>query len=143
MGSPPATRTTAKVVEAIIRDEIGQGEGANLVIGRHYRAVVADWDAAKALTVLRRLMERERGAYWTFCFFTGERFLIGASPERHVSVRKGDVTDEPDLGGHASRRRATRSSTRGLRASRSGCSTSSPTRRRSSSSSWWSTRSSR
>ena len=34
-----------EVVEAIIRDEIGQGEGANLVIGRHYRAVVADWDA--------------------------------------------------------------------------------------------------
>ncbi|MEO6509949.1 MAG: phenazine-specific anthranilate synthase component I, partial [Nocardioides sp.] len=28
----------AQVVEAIIRDEIGQGEGANLVIGRHYRA---------------------------------------------------------------------------------------------------------
>src|ERR671927_146062 len=33
----------AKLVEAIIRDEIGQGEGANLVIGRHYRATLADW----------------------------------------------------------------------------------------------------
>jgi 2-amino-4-deoxychorismate synthase len=87
-----------KVVEAIIRDEIGQGEGANLVIGRHYRAVVADWDAARALTVLRRLLERERGAYWTFCFFTGERFLIGASPERHVSVRQGDVRMNPISG---------------------------------------------
>ena len=86
------------VVEAIIRDEIGQGEGANLVIGRHYRAVVADWDAAKALTVLRRLLERERGAYWTFCFYTGERFLIGASPERHVSVRSGDVRMNPISG---------------------------------------------
>jgi len=86
------------VVEAIIRDEIGQGEGANLVIGRHYRAVLADWDAARALTVLRRLMERERGAYWTFCFFTGERFLIGASPERHVSVRQGDVRMNPISG---------------------------------------------
>ena len=32
----------------------------------------------------RRLLERERGAYWTFCFFTGDRFLVGASPERHV-----------------------------------------------------------
>ena len=46
----------AEVVEAIIRDEIGQGEGANLVIGRNYRAVVADWDATKALTVFRRLL---------------------------------------------------------------------------------------
>ena len=35
----------AKVVEAIIAEEIGQGEGANLVIGRHYRATVADWGA--------------------------------------------------------------------------------------------------
>ncbi|MCW2738722.1 chorismate-binding protein [Nocardioides sp.] len=88
----------AEVVEAIIRDEIGQGEGANLVIGRHYRAVIADWDATRALTVLRRLLERERGAYWTFCFFTGDRFLIGASPERHVSVRSGDVRMNPISG---------------------------------------------
>jgi phenazine biosynthesis protein phzE len=88
----------AKVVEAIIRDEIGQGEGANLVIGRHYRGVVADWDAARALTVFRRLLERERGAYWTFCFYTGDRFLIGASPERHVSVRSGDVRMNPISG---------------------------------------------
>ena len=51
-----------KLVEAIIHDEIGQGEGANLVIGRHYRATVADWGPDKALTVLKRLLERERGA---------------------------------------------------------------------------------
>ena len=73
-----------QLVESIIRDEIGQGEGANLVIGRHYRATVADWGADKALSVFRRLLERERGAYWTFVFFTGDRYLIGASPERHV-----------------------------------------------------------
>ncbi|WP_310530183.1 chorismate-binding protein [Nocardioides sp.] len=80
----------ATIVERIISDEIGQGEGANLVIGRHYRAVVADWDAERALTVFRRLLVRERGAYWTFIFFTGDRFLIGASPERHVSVKAAD-----------------------------------------------------
>ncbi len=88
----------AKVVEAIIEDEIGQGEGANLVIGRHYRATVADWDHTKALAVLRRLLERERGAYWTYCFFTGDRYLIGASPERHVSVHGGDVRMNPISG---------------------------------------------
>lgn len=88
----------AAVVEAIIRDEIGQGEGANLVVGRNYRAVVADWGPDKALTVYRRLLERERGAYWTFLFFTGERYLIGASPERHVSVHGGDVRMNPISG---------------------------------------------
>ncbi len=86
------------VVERIIADEIGNGEGANLVVGRHYRARLRDWGAGKALTVLRRLLERERGAYWTYCFFTGERFLVGASPERHVSVHGGDVRMNPISG---------------------------------------------
>src|SRR3954469_12199350 len=88
----------AKLVEAIIQDEIGQGEGANLVIGRHYRATVADWGPDKALTVLKRLLERERGAYWTFLFFTGDRYLVGASPERHVTIHGGDVRMNPISG---------------------------------------------
>ena len=88
----------AAVVRRIIDDEIGNGEGANLVVGRHYKAELADWGPAHALTVLRRLLERERGAYWTFCFWTGERFLVGASPERHVSVHGGDVRMNPISG---------------------------------------------
>ena len=87
-----------KLVSSIINDEIGQGEGANLVIGRHYRARVADWGAATALTVFKRLLERERGSYWTFVFFTGDRYLIGASPERHVSIHDGDVRMNPISG---------------------------------------------
>jgi len=86
------------VVDRIIADEIGNGEGANLVVGRHYRAQLRDWDARTALTVLRGLLERERGAYWTYCFFTGERYLVGASPERHVSVHGGDVRMNPISG---------------------------------------------
>ena len=88
----------AGTVARIIADEIGNGEGANLVVGRHYRAQLADWGPAKALTVLRRLLEEERGAYWTYCFWTGDRFLIGASPERHVSVQAGDVRMNPISG---------------------------------------------
>ena len=88
----------AGLVGAIIEDEIGQGEGANLVVGRHYRATVADWGADKALAVFRRLLERERGAYWTFVFFTGDRYLIGASPERHVTIHDGDVRMNPISG---------------------------------------------
>ena len=57
---------------------------------------VADWGADKALTVFRRLLERERGAYWTFCFFTGDRYLVGASPERHVTRARRRRADEPD-----------------------------------------------
>jgi phenazine biosynthesis protein phzE len=90
------------MVGRIIADEIGNGEGANLVVGRRYRATLADWNpgtgTAKALTVLRRLLEQERGAYWTYCFWTGDRFLIGASPERHVSVHAGEVRMNPISG---------------------------------------------
>jgi len=86
------------VVDRIITDEIGNGEGANLVIARHYRAQLKDWEARTALTVFRRLLETEQGAYWTYCFFTGERYLVGASPERHVSVHGGDVRMNPISG---------------------------------------------
>ena len=88
----------AAVVRRIIDDEIGNGEGANLVVGRSYRAQLRDWGPEAALGVLRRLLERERGAYWTYCFFTGDRYLVGASPERHVSVHGGDVRMNPISG---------------------------------------------
>lgn len=88
----------AGVVRQIIDDEIGHGEGANLVISRKYRAQVSDWGHDRALTVFRRLLERERGAFWTFCIFTGDRYLIGASPERHVSVEAGQVRMNPISG---------------------------------------------
>ncbi|HET8559971.1 MAG TPA: anthranilate synthase family protein [Marmoricola sp.] len=87
-----------ETVRRIIADEIGHGEGANLVIGRTYRARLRDWGPATALTVFRRLLERERGAYWTYVFFTGDRYLVGASPERHVSVHGGDVRMNPISG---------------------------------------------
>jgi phenazine biosynthesis protein phzE len=88
----------ASLVRTVIDAEIGQGEGANLVIGRKYRATVSDWGHDRALTVFRRLLQRERGAYWTFCIFTGDRYLIGASPERHVSVEHGQVRMNPISG---------------------------------------------
>jgi phenazine biosynthesis protein phzE len=103
-----------RIVARIIDDEIGHGEGANVVIARNYRADVDEWGSAKALTVFRRLLERERGAYWTFCVFTGDRHLIGASPERHVSLHGGEVRMNPisgtfrlrGLNGAAARKRA-------------------------------------
>lgn len=88
----------ADLVGRVVRDEIGRGEGANLVIARNYRATIADWDRTRALSVFRRLLEQERGAYWTFLVYTGDRYLIGASPERHLSVRSGEVRMNPISG---------------------------------------------
>ena len=87
-----------RIVEAVIRDEIGNGEGANLVLGRTWSAHADGWGHEQALTVFRNLLEREHGAYWTFCVFTGDRWLIGASPERHVSLDAGQVRMNPISG---------------------------------------------
>ena len=51
----------AEVVRRIIDDEIGNGEGANLVVGRKYRARLRDWGPDAALSVLRRLLEKRAG----------------------------------------------------------------------------------
>ncbi|WP_089156035.1 chorismate-binding protein [Micromonospora sp. NBS 11-29] len=88
----------AAIVERVLADEIGRGEGANFVIHRTLRATVQGDPLAAALAALRRLLLGERGAYWTFLVHTGTRTLVGASPERHVSVADGLVEMNPISG---------------------------------------------
>jgi 2-amino-4-deoxychorismate synthase len=90
----------AEIVSAVLRDEIGRGEGANFVIHRAYTATLTDAPLVAALRALRRLLVAERGAYWTFLVHTGARTLVGASPERHVSVDAGLVMKNPISGTH-------------------------------------------
>ncbi|MFE9205441.1 chorismate-binding protein [Micromonospora sp. NPDC007230] len=88
----------AATVGRVLAEEIGRGEGANFVIHRTLRATVQGDPLAAALAALRRLLLRERGAYWTFVVHTGTRTLVGASPERHVSVDDGLVMMNPISG---------------------------------------------
>lgn len=90
----------ARTVEAVLRDEIGRGEGANFVIHRTYRAQLDGDPLTAALAALRRLLVGEQGAYWTFLVHTGTRTLLGATPERHVSVSDGLVMMNPISGTH-------------------------------------------
>ncbi|MBX6357632.1 MAG: chorismate-binding protein [Micromonosporaceae bacterium] len=86
-----------RTVEAVLRDEIGRGEGANFVIHRTFTASVAGSPVAAGLAALRRLLVGERGAYWTFLVHT-DRTFVGATPERHVSVEDGTVMMNPISG---------------------------------------------
>ncbi|MDM4719750.1 anthranilate synthase family protein [Micromonospora sp. WMMA1363] len=88
----------ATTVGRVLAEEIGRGEGANFVIHRTLHATVQGPPLRAALAALRSLLLRERGAYWTFVVHTGSRTLVGASPERHVSVDDGLVMMNPISG---------------------------------------------
>ncbi|WP_112491723.1 anthranilate synthase family protein [Streptomyces bacillaris] len=88
----------AEIVRRVIRDEIGQGEGANFVIRRTFRGAIPGFGRADALALFRRLLAGERGAYWTFVVHTGDRVLVGASPEVHVRMSGGTVVMNPISG---------------------------------------------
>ncbi|MEU9153105.1 anthranilate synthase family protein [Streptomyces sp. NPDC048417] len=88
----------AEIVGRVLREEIGRGEGANFVIRRTYQGRIPGFGRADALALFRRLLEGERGAYWTFVVHTGDRTLVGASPEVHVRMSGGTVVMNPISG---------------------------------------------
>lgn len=87
-----------EIVGRVLREEIGRGEGANFVIRRTYEGEIPGCGRAEALALFRRLLVGERGAYWTFVVHTGERTLVGASPEVHVRMSGGTVVMNPISG---------------------------------------------
>ncbi|HEX3811721.1 MAG TPA: anthranilate synthase family protein [Mycobacteriales bacterium] len=88
----------ADMVGRVVRDEIGRGEGANFVIRRDYLAHTPLPAHRAALALVRRLLLGEPGAYWTFAVHAGDRTMVGATPERHVSVLDGQVLMNPISG---------------------------------------------
>ncbi|MFF7275997.1 anthranilate synthase family protein [Streptomyces griseorubiginosus] len=97
-GFDVADDTYAEIVGRVLREEIGRGEGANFVIRRTYEGEIPGFSRADALALFRRLLEGERGAYWTFVVHTGDRTLVGASPEVHVRMSGGTVVMNPISG---------------------------------------------
>ncbi|MEU1008013.1 anthranilate synthase family protein [Streptomyces sp. NPDC005890] len=87
-----------EIVGRVLREEIGRGEGANFVIRRTYQGEIPGFGRADALALFRRLLAGERGAYWTFVVHTGDRTLVGASPEVHVRMSGGTVVMNPISG---------------------------------------------
>ncbi|MEU7016279.1 anthranilate synthase family protein [Streptomyces sp. NPDC046385] len=90
--------TYAETVRRVIADEIGTGEGANFVIKRSFVTDITGYTPRSALSFFKRLLRGESGAYWTFVVHTGERTFVGATPERHISVRGGNAVMNPISG---------------------------------------------
>jgi 2-amino-4-deoxychorismate synthase len=87
-----------RLVDDVIDTEISRGEGANFVIHRVFTARVEGDPVAAAKAAFHRLLAGEHGAYWTFLVHTGTRTLVGATPERHVSVDDGLTMMNPISG---------------------------------------------
>lgn len=94
--------TTSKEYEDTIRkilnEEIGTGQGANFVIARRCDVTAEGFSLEHALSLFRSFLVHEFGTYWTFLFYDGESFVMGATPERHISVRGGEVAMNPISG---------------------------------------------
>ncbi|WP_069885393.1 anthranilate synthase family protein [Streptomyces luteocolor] len=88
----------ADLVRRIVDEEIGSGAGANFVLKRTFTAHLPDWSPRAALTLFRRLLAGTSGAYWTFLIRAAGRTLIGASPERHITVDLGTAVMNPISG---------------------------------------------
>ncbi|GIH67988.1 anthranilate synthase family protein [Sphaerimonospora thailandensis] len=94
----PGDDAYAETVRQVVANEIGTGEGANFVIKRAFTATLSGPALAQSLALFRKLLERESGTYWTFIVHTGTRTLVGATPERHISLRDGVAVMNPISG---------------------------------------------
>jgi 2-amino-4-deoxychorismate synthase len=95
--SPP-DEVFAQVLSRVIDQEIRRGEGSNFLLSRRGDVTIADFDARVANVIFGRLTRNEIGAYLTFCFYDGERYFIGSSPERHLTYERGRVLMNPICG---------------------------------------------
>ncbi len=87
-----------EIVRSVIEDEIKNGEGSNFLISRKCLGKIKNFHAGIPLSILSRFIENEFGAYCDFCFFDGERYFIGASPERHLSYYGNTIMMNPICG---------------------------------------------
>ena len=86
------------LIRKVLEDEIGNGEGANFVIPNVYKGRILNISREVVLSVLRTILETEYGSYMTYVFYDGERYIVGASPEKHLSVQKKKVQMVPISG---------------------------------------------
>lgn len=87
-----------RIVEKVIRSEIGSGEGANFVIKRTFTGMFPNYTDAIGSTIFKKLLRQEGGSYWTFLIRSQEVTLVGASPERHITLNDKSVSMTPISG---------------------------------------------
>lgn len=87
-----------KLIQDIINKEIANGEGCNFVIPRKVEGKIEQMDVHQALTIFASLVKQDYGTYWKFIFYTGDRYFIGSTPERHLEIIDNQVRMNPVSG---------------------------------------------
>ncbi len=88
----------AAMVRQVLEQEIGRGKGASFVLKRSFTGQFKQAGVASALSIFKNLMSQSSGAYWVFIVHTGERTLVGATPERHITLKQGTAVMNPISG---------------------------------------------
>ncbi len=88
----------AEIIQDIIDNEIGNGEGANFVIPRNASGNIKNFSLKQALTIFKSLLLQDYGTYWKFLFYDRSSCFIGSTPERHLFVEGGRVKMNPISG---------------------------------------------
>ncbi len=88
----------ADIVRRVIEEQIKEGNTCNCVISTQAHCKIADMSPQKALSIFRKILINEFGAYMTFFFYDGESYHIGASPERQLTVDHNEVRMNPISG---------------------------------------------
>ncbi len=91
-------REYANIIQKIIDNEIGNGEGANFVIPRNASGTIQNFSLPLALSIFHSLLRHDYGTYWKFLFYDKTRCFIGSTPERHLLVEGGRVKMNPISG---------------------------------------------
>jgi len=88
----------AAMVSDVLKNEIGQGKGASFVLQRSFTAEIKGDSVESALNIFKKLITKQAGSYWVFVINTGERVLVGATPERHITLDSGVAVMNPISG---------------------------------------------
>ncbi len=94
--STPDDAAYADIVDRVIRQEIGTGEGSNFVIKRTLTGGLDAYGDRVGLMIFRNLLRQERGAYSTFFIRMRDITFVGASPELHIKLAAKTVSAGAD-----------------------------------------------
>lgn len=86
-----SNRDFANKIESVIDEEICKGSGTNFMLCRKINGEITNLTIKKIIGIFFRFIENEIGYYHTFCFFNGDDFIIGSSPECHLKIDNNKI----------------------------------------------------